>query len=152
MAGNVSDAQYGNDLIDIIIGEKNLKLNLDKSLYIIMGSKKARKKIRTDLEKNPLMLNEALMKEVKELKYLGDYLSFDLGDSVQKTVTKRIGIAKHASIEARTVVEDSRSEKLGGINVAFQILEAAILPMLLYNAESWMEIPENNESSRGFPQ
>ena len=33
-----------------------------------MGSKKARKKIRTDLEKNPMMLNGALMKEVKELK------------------------------------------------------------------------------------
>ena len=35
-----------------------------------MGSKKARKKLRSDLEKNPLMLNGALIKEVKELKYL----------------------------------------------------------------------------------
>ena len=50
------------------------------------------------------MLNGALIKEVKELKSL-NILSFDLADSVHKTVIRRIGISKHASTEVRTVLE-----------------------------------------------
>ena len=141
LAGNASDAQYGNDMIELMVHEKNLQFNHDKSSYILMGSAKARKKLRTELERNPLTLEGKRMKEVKELKYLGEILSHDLADSVHKTVVKRLGIASYAAHEARAVVEDTRSDKLGGINIGFQILEAAILPMILHNAEVWMEIP-----------
>ena len=50
---------------------------------------------------------------------------------------KRIPIAKQAIHEIRMIVEDARADKIGGINVAFTIWEASVLPMLLYNGESW---------------
>ena len=72
-AESVEDAQYGNDLMEELIGKKNLQLNLDKSSYLIMGNRKKRKLIESKLEKNPLTLNGIPMKEAKEIKYLGDY-------------------------------------------------------------------------------
>ena len=53
----MEDAQYGNDLMEELIGKKNLQLNLDKSSYLIMGNRKKRKLIESKLEKNTLTLN-----------------------------------------------------------------------------------------------
>ena len=77
------------------------------------------------------------MKETKALKYLGDFISVDASESVHQTVLKRIPIAKQAIHEIRMIVEDVRADKIGGINVAFTIWEASVLPMLLYNGETW---------------
>ena len=80
------------------------------------------------------------MKEVESLKYLGDSLSATCEESVHKTVLKRIGIAKKAVYEVRAVVEDKRANQVGGFNVALEIWDAAIVPMLLNNCESWQNI------------
>ena len=42
--------------------------------------------------------------------------------------------------EIRTVIEDTRSEIMGSLNIAFMIWETAIIPMLLYNSECFMGI------------
>ena len=42
--------------------------------------------------------------------------------------------------ELRAVIEDTRSQRIGGINVGFQIFEAEILSMLLFNSETWEKI------------
>ena len=42
--------------------------------------------------------------------------------------------------EIRTVIEDTRADMFGAINLAFNIWEVSILPMLLFNAESWTGI------------
>ena len=93
-----------------------------------------------DLQKNPLKLYGDEMRETKALKYLGDYLTFSLEDSVHTTVTKRIGIVKQTILDIRTVIEDTRAMKLGAINVAFNIWDQAICPMILQNSESWVGI------------
>ena len=41
-------------------------------------------------------------------------------------------------IEIRNIIEDSRAEKIRGINVAFHIFEAAILSRLLYTGETFI--------------
>ena len=51
MANEVKNAQEANDAMEEMIGGKNLQFNLDKSSFVIVGSKKATKKIRKDLEK-----------------------------------------------------------------------------------------------------
>ena len=80
------------------------------------------------------------MKEVLEVKYLRDFLSFDLEDSVQKTVIRRLGVASHAAYKLGTIIEDTRAAKIGGINIAFQISETSIVPMLMHNSETWDNI------------
>merc|ERR1711954_221318 len=42
MNESASTAQAGNELMEEIIGEKGLEFNHDKSMYIIMGNRKAR--------------------------------------------------------------------------------------------------------------
>ena len=80
------------------------------------------------------------MQEVKSLKYFGDKLCSTPEESVHQTVLGRIGIAKRAIFEIRAVIEDKRAKQVGGFNIALEIWDAAIIPMLLNNAESWTSI------------
>ena len=137
LSNSVEAAQYGNDKMEELVGRKKLQLNIDKSGFLIMGNKKARKTIESQLVKNPLTLKGERMKREKVLKFLGDYFSEDLEDSIHQTVIRRIGIAKHTMYEIRSVIEDTRAEHLGGINLAFSLWDAAVVPMVLFNAESW---------------
>ena len=135
---NRDKAQYGNDKMEELLGPKSLQLNLTKSGYVVVGNKKARKELEKQLTTNPLTLCQEPMKEMKEMKFLGDYLRLDLEESVHTTVIKRSGIAKMAINDIRTVVEDTRASQLGGLNLAFTLWEAAIIPKLLWNSETWM--------------
>ena len=96
--------------------------------------------LKEELNTNPLFLCGEPMKEVKAIKYLGDWILFDLKESVHQTVLKRLGVARQSMYELRTIVEDSRAISIGGINIAFNIFEAAVVSMLLHNAESWFDI------------
>ena len=82
------------------------------------------------------------MKEVEEVKYLGEMISINNDESVHKTVLKRIGLAKRSVIEIRSIVEDSRAVRLGGINVAFQLFESVVLSSIFYNSETWDFTPK----------
>ena len=55
------------------------------------------------------------MEETNSLKYLGDFISHDLEDSVHQTVLKRAGVVRKTIIDIRTVIEDVRAEKLGAM-------------------------------------
>ena len=52
------------------------------------------------------------MTEVNSLRYLGEELSVNLGESVHRTVLKRVAIAKVAIYEIRTIIEDTPKEYL----------------------------------------
>ena len=67
-----------------------------------------------------------------EEKYLGDYLHCHvLSKSVEATVNKRYGMAMHAVIELKAVIEDFRMHKLGAISSALDVFNLAIVPALL---------------------
>ena len=44
--------------------------------------------------------------------------------------------------EIRTVVEDCRSNVVGGVSVGIDLWESTVLPMLLFNSETWMSISQ----------
>ena len=52
--------------------EKQLELNLDKTVFIITGRDKQLAKIRKEIEGSPLMINNTVIKETNQEKYLGD--------------------------------------------------------------------------------
>ena len=74
-------------------------------------------------------------------KYLGDVISESgLSESVQCTVNKRIGTVSRAIYEIRSVLNNCRAHLVGGLVSGFEMWEIAVIPMLLYNSETWMEI------------
>ena len=108
MAEDRESAQFANTVMEEMVEKKLLSFNNDKSCYTFMGNKTARKRLKAQCVESPLMLNGDKMKEVKVVKYLGDYLCQDLEESVHQTVVKRLGLAKHAAYELRTIIEDTR--------------------------------------------
>ena len=148
-AETVESAQDGNDRIVHLLESKLLDLNLDKTNYLVIGSRKQSKKLKKELENKPLTISGHPMKEVKTLKYLGDNLCSTIEESIHQTVLKRIGIAKKSISEIRAVIEDKRAKHIGGFNVALEIWDAAIVPMLLNNAETWISINKKNHENTG---
>ena len=97
--------------------------------------------MQQQLQKCPLTLCGANMKEEKHAKYLGDWLScLGLADSVDLTIKKRKGLVTLAIFEIRAVIDDFRSHVCGGLTAGLDIWELAVLPKLLYNSECWQEI------------
>ena len=133
MAASAADAQYGNEVLEELIARKGLEFNYDKSMFLIMGIKKARKALLKQVEKQQILLCVKKMKEVTVLKYLGDQISINLVESVHQTVLKRVSLAKHLIYEIRTVVEDTRANSLGALNVAFTIWNSGIIPMIIFS-------------------
>ena len=80
------------------------------------------------------------MKEEKVIKHLGDSLASSLEESVNQTVGRRAGIVRHSIYEIRTVIEDTKAERIGALSTAFSLWEEGILGMLLYNSETWVSI------------
>ena len=78
---------------------------------------------------------------VTESKLLGDWISDQgLAQSSALTIRKRKGMATASIYEIRSVVEDCRSNIVGGLSTGIDLWESAVRPMLLLNAETWVSI------------
>ena len=90
-----------------------------------------------------LTIDGSEVKVKSEDKYLGDYLhTGGLAKSVEVTVNKRYGVCLNEVLELKSVLDDFRMQSLGGIKVGIEIFNLAILPKLIYNSETWIEMNE----------
>ena len=138
---SVSDAQAGNSRMETLSETKLLNYNLEKSCFLVLGKKKAKEEVQSQLKSTPLTLCGQAMMQSDSAKYLGDWLSSDgLADSVRITISKRLGLTKMAIFETRSIIEDCRSMLTGGLSAGVTIWESSIVPKLLYNSECWLEI------------
>ena len=137
LSEDVKAAQLKMNKIEDMLESKLLDANLDKTSYTILGDRKAAKKLECDSKKEPLTLYGKKVTEVSMFKFLGDFISNSLEDSIYQTVKRRVAIARLAVYEIRTVIEDRRSKCLGGINLAFDLFNASVISMVLYNSETW---------------
>ena len=72
---------------------------------------------------------------------MGDVLSTNgLGGSVEATVIHRLKTVKGAIYEAAAILKDYRMQAIGGMMGAWDIWEKAIIPRLLANCGSWVDI------------
>ena len=137
------DAQAGNDRIEACMETKLLDLHQGKSCYILVGNKEETKCIKSELDICPLTLYGMKMKEKPYEKYLGDFIhSGGVSKSVETTVNERHGKTILAIKEIRAIVEDCRSNSIGGLKVGLDIWESAYIPSLLNNSSTWMEIDD----------
>ena len=127
--------------METMLETKLLDLNMLKSVVLVVGKDKYKKEISSKLESTPLTLYNKPMKKVDEYVYLGEVIhSGGLSSSISATISKRIGIATKSIFEIKSIIEDPRNNKFGGLFTAIQIWNMAVIPALLYSSEVWLQL------------
>jgi hypothetical protein len=143
---SVASARAGNIKVAAVMRSKQLCLNVDKTGYIIFGKEKDVEEVRKEIVREPIGCCDFITKEKVCDKWLGDLFHQDgLAASVLATVKEREAKIKGACYEVAAIVEDWRAQCLGGFRCAIDLFQLAILPSLLYNSETWVEIPSEAE-------
>ena len=143
MGDNLASVKAGNTKIDVVMKQKKLVLNSDKTSFIIMGEGTEKKRTQMLIKRSPILCGSFEVKEKSQDKYLGDILhQGGCAASVLATVMDREGKVKAAMFEAAAIVDDFRSQCVGGFMVAIDLWELAILPSLLNNAGTWTDMDE----------
>ena len=120
---------------------KLLDFNVGKSGFVLFASKRRRPEFIDKIHKQPLELCDKIMNQLSSVKYLGDYLhEKGLAESAHLTVSKRKGIVVRAIHEIKSVISDCRVNTTGKIISGIELLETAVIPMLLYNSETWQDL------------
>ena len=141
LAEGLPEARIANSKVDVVMKQRGLELNKDKSVCVIIGSKKQKSKASEDIEKEPLLCGDFVTKEKEEEKWLGQIISAGgLADSVEKTVTARTGKIKAACLEIVQVVNDWRADAVGGMETAILLWESCCISSLLHGAGTWTDM------------
>ena len=74
----------------------------------------------------------------------GEELGLNLAESITMTINKRIGLAKKSIFEIKSIVEDCRSKVTGGIKTGILLWESCVLPFLLNNCSTWVEMKKSD--------
>ena len=103
-------------------------------------------KVELEAEEEPVLLGKDVIHEKEQEKYLGDILSsLGLSASVRATVKDRTAKVKGSIYELRAIVEDVRMQAAGGFEAAIDLYESCIVPSLLANCSTWVEINQKTE-------
>ena len=89
----LDQARRGAKIIGGTLAEKQLKSNLSKSRYVLLGSKEFKERTRREAKEAPVMMGNHIMEESPEEKYLGDMVhTYGLLASIPSTVNKCLEI------------------------------------------------------------
>ena len=135
---SVLEVQAGNTKMSAMLQDKGLEAHPDKTCFIVMGSNDFKAKVYEDLKKCPLTFGKFELKEKEADKYLGQMLhSGGLGTSAEATVEERTGRIKGAAMEIKAIIEEFQTQAMGGLMVAWELWERAMIPSLLSGAGTW---------------
>ena len=139
--GGLREARLSNEKTDRAVKKLNLTLNQDKTTFLIIGSRKQKQSILKELEEKPLMCGEFKTEMQPSFKWLGQTLSEGgLSESVSATVEARAGKIRGACLEVAQIVNDWRSQAVGGMETAFLLWESCCIPSFLHGAGTWTDI------------
>ena len=80
------------------------------------------------------------VKELKEEKWLGDYLAGGLKESVMVTIQRSESKTRRVSDEIVNIVKDYRAQLIGGFRTGLVLWESCVVPSVLYNCSTWVEM------------
>ena len=143
----IEDVLSVNVKMNKVMSLMQTTLNQDKSGYILMGSKKEVEEARKRVQDSPMMCGSFKMKELKEEKWLGDYLVGGLKESFMVTIQKRESKTRRASFEIVNIVKDYRAQLVGGFQTGLVLWESCVIPSLLYNCSTWVEVGREEEKA-----
>ena len=141
-------ARIANKKVNTLMKQRGLALNKDKSVCVIMGTKRQRIKANEDLKSEPLICGDFETKPKQEEKWLGQILSeAGLADCAWKTVAARTGKIKAACLEIIDIVNDWHAGVVGGMETAILLWEACCISSLLHGAGTWTDMSGPTEKS-----
>ena len=144
----LEEARESNKRVFSLLSERGLQLNYEKSVAMVIGSKKQRDAIQAKIEEEPLVCGKYETKFVEDEKWLGQYISArGLADSVDRTVKAREGKINGACQEIAEIVNDWRSRVVGGMESAILLWESCCVPSLLHGSGTWVEIAPQTEKT-----
>ena len=139
--GGLDEAIRANEKTDRAVKKLNLSLNQDKTTFLIIGSRKQKLDVLKELEEKPLMCGEFKTQMKPCFKWLGQTLSEGgLSESVSATVESRLGKIRGACLEIAQIINDWRSQAIGGMDTALLLWESCCIPSLLHGAGTWTDI------------
>ena len=142
-ADSVEAARAGNVMMASVMKSKQLTLNQDKTGYILFGKESSVSRTRKEIEVSPIYCGDFVTKEKVCDKWLGDMFHQGvLAESFIATIKEREPKVKAACFEAAAILEDWRSQYVGGFCSATDLFERAMLLSLLYNSDTWVQIPK----------
>ena len=103
-SSNPTSAQMGNDRLESLAESKLLDYNMNNTVIIILGKKKARESLLERFEEDNPTIYGKKVKSVKEETHLGDQLGISASESISLTIKKRIGLVKRGICEIIAVV------------------------------------------------
>ena len=102
----VIEARATNVRVAMVMKEKRLGLNEDKSVCLVWGTKKQQEEVKKELIERPLKCGKVTVKMTECDKWLGDYLHCGgLAASVAETIRKRDGKVRGAGLEIAAIVD-----------------------------------------------
>ena len=113
--------------------KKNLlNFNLDKSEQMIMQYSKSKK-----FQKETLILNGQVIKEVESYKYLGDLKNNKgtLDMCISKGINSALGVIK----EIKFLIKQEALKKQS-FAISSKLIEAILMPKVLYACETWTNV------------
>ena len=112
------------------------KLNQTKSGFILVGTPKQQEMARRKVKETPVMCGDFEMKELKEEKWLGEYLAEGLKESIKLTIKKWEAKIRRAGFEIINLVKDYRTQRIGRFFTGLVLCESCAIPSLLYNCST----------------
>jgi hypothetical protein len=143
---DLRSVRAGNMKFSCLAMEKQLQFHPKKSCYLVYGTENFKARIKLEAEEEPVMLGPNTLKEKTEEKYLGDvFSSRGLSASIEATIDDRAAKIKGSIYELRAVIEDFRMQAVGGMEAAIDLYESCIVPSLIANCSTWMEMKKEAE-------
>ena len=139
---SIEAAQKGNIIMNAAMKRKQLEIIVDKCCVIVFDKKSRSKETREAINQNSwLSIDGNRVKAKQQDKYLGDILNEGgLKQSVQATISERYGKAFASIREIGAVINDFRINAIGGLKAGLDIYEMVVIPSVLNNSDTWMEI------------
>ena len=98
----LAQARHSNAKVNILLKQRGLSLNKEKSVCLIIGTKTQKTKASMELKETPLRCGDFETKEKEDEKWLGQYISArGLAASVEKTVVSREGKIRAAGRDCK---------------------------------------------------
>ena len=113
----------------------------------MLGPSHLVKEVRQRLETHPVKVDQWVVQELKQEKWLGDQLCNGLNRAVMATIQARAGKLRRASYEILNIVKDYRAQRLGGFYTAILLWESCAIPSLIYNCSTWIGIGKKEEEA-----
>ena len=94
MNESLENARKGAKDIGRLLESKQLRANISKSKYVIIGPEEAREKCLKEAKEKPILMGEHTVGNSVSEKYLGDMISqHKSARSITETIQKRLSLA-----------------------------------------------------------